>query len=1725
MRSKRRKLFVAKHGRFYYMMDGACTTHLLLETIMEETSDDLRSETSGSEYNSGLLTDSMSTVIHVPSYEKNLHTRNGRNLYWNGSGGSGGEINTDPGVHDDDNDSEEDDFTDELDDSDSDSDSDDSADSADSSDSHHRRGDDLGGGLPSRTSSLLQFENLEKHCETIFSKSRPSKCSEYGSSFENKNARTWSTSSKITKSSSQPENLNHFSSHQHHRHDIDDDNDSSSLSSPCSSSSSEMISSDEMLSSSYSSKYNSLPRKSSLRSFRSVDSLTSLQQKREKEQDLLNSMDLSQSLTDDLARLSQEEPEEIPVPARGIYKTMECLSEIQTQALVDDDHVNDEDENDHERSKQSKTNETTKVVRRSAENLSEDSGFGDHVSVHKRPTADESSTIVVVVEEARKVIENSIGEEGCDVVDGVRNQSDAEAEAQRDDEDEEEEELQMTTNTVDDDVDQNDAKFNQQCWQSDPNLLDATYVIETEQKAQVSQQSEECTSTMSSRLPVVSTPNLYNTDEEYHYKGIADDTEASSLLCNESTVSLSRIYSLKRINFGSEGKLSTTSSRGSNVQITTSFINLTTNTSYGSNKGVHFCPVVSEVSWQESSGTEEEEDEEDDRLEEEEISISESDSRAEYSAGDEEEIRLLRPGDLYSRVDQIKDEERDTSSDSRSRDATPPIDELVEKLLSESVSKQARESEKQRLRQAQQRARLDFITSPPPKRGSIAHVMQQRSSSGNENDAVNNNNSSTPTANNQVYNSSSTSHHSNANANVSFAMANDHQGAVDSVANNTTKDKSSSKSSSSSKIGGFLQRFSLKRLSGRKKSKKSGSSSNSSSLSSSSAPPVVVGCVPKEGYVSTSVGEPNSRIVPLSDDGGEYDQVSVSVSVVSSKPPLPPSAPARWRPSNEGSPPPAQDPPGGAPPRSGSGAAAATTTAQAHQLTPAPRGGGHSNATNMLRNTHANIDPNTGIGLLETDIDSNVTSSTSAVNRAANSSSSPSPSPSSGGGNKKSRSLLNLDNGRMSIKQLTPDDRAIKPSSPHHHACNDYRAKSMEFLLDKENQAAIKPPENELQKGNGEKKMSEHELRVQRSLQKLNIPEWYKNSTVPAQGFLLKRHSDAGQNAQSHQHQRWNASTLPSKTTSLSSLGSTLSTTPRSPTSGVLTSPSPTHYAFSRWSTSRLNSGTNSSSTSPCGSARSSFNYRQPYLGWRSQEKLSKPRTPAERLAAGLLPQYQNGSQQSSPSLTEVRTSIKEVTSAIVHYVSGTRESSDRLSPSLRLYADSSSRSTSPRGSTGRLCWLESSFVGSRPLSVPETPSSATADEKTKTIKFEKEPTDELYLNYSANNTQKCNENQTFNNQINGKASSTNKADWKPGSQSQFDIKRRRSEGSALLLQKGVQDRRISYDIYADPVKPMSTAQSNLKLVVQCRYPKCGKTAEPAEAKRSFKVCHNCDYVYCSRECRREHWEKHRKVCLHSRVGELCRRVLSTIKQNEDILLNASTVARRGFLTHGRGCVKFYFHSPQLAEQFANGAAGHPDPVYIKWTNLLPTEMGNDLYAELLRICKSYNPDTRLVIFVAIHVVSEVPTRGAVKWERQIISRCAKTKLSPALTTRNPSLCNLSKESEYPETLILTSLPGSQGTQKDRQVSFTNIQRHLRQRGVSLRKQFPEVYKKLCNYVEGTDNFTPITIYPVDSASGKNFMCVIMPDAEPEKLNLIPKDNFNVKTIDVSKLKNSPSEL
>ncbi|XP_077254657.1 uncharacterized protein LOC143893308 isoform X3 [Temnothorax americanus] len=875
------------------------------------------------------------------------------------------------------------------------------------------------------------------------------------------------------------------------------------------------------------------------------------------------------------------------------------------------------------------------------------------------------------------------------------------------------------------------------------------------------------------------------------------------------------------------------------------------------------------------------------------------------------------------------------------------------------------------------------------------------------------------------------------------------------------------------------------------------------------------------------------------------------------------------------------------------------------------------------------------VGLLETDLDEAVISTSyngttytagpTAVSAAAaaTAAAAAAAAAAAGAGGKKTRSLLDLNHTSAAAPRPRPEHALHVPQSPvgatHRSPRDDVASaatsaihqrphKSMEFLLDKENLHFVKPPENELQKV-GERVPSEHELRVQRSLQRLNVPDWYKNSPAARDGFRLKRHSDASQ------HGGWRA--LGSKTTSLSSLSSSSN---RQPTTGVLLSPSPTPPVFSRWSTSLLNSA----GSSPASSARSSFNHRQPYLGWRSQERLTNPRTPAERLAQGILPQLQAANkqqqqqqQQTTNQQLEVRNSIKEVTSAIVHYVQSGQEvgggGGGRLSPRSRPedWDDrGGARSTSPRGSV-RLCWMESSFVGTRPVDSPETPMSLATDQEagdccnaagTESCSCQDSAASGLYLDLTPSrddlrhqhlqtssagpsptsssnyhhhrhhqHRQHRQQQQQHQQQRHHRESAKSVMDVHQATvddQRNFypgELVRRKSEGSdtlpasravaassSSLMPRGSgggggggggggsvqpRHRRVSFDNAQDSTTNGSSAMDK---VVRCRNNKCGNSTTLAEARRTYKSCHNCTCLYCSRECRRAHWQRHRRTCLHSRAGSLCRQVLSSAKEDPATLKHISALARRGYAAHGRGAVKCFFSSPEAAERFVgNGFADLGEPTYVRWSDLLPGEMGAELYAELMRLCKTYNPEARLVLYVAVCVVSEVPTSGAVRWERQLVSRCAKIRLDGAAkqhassSSASPqarrrlsqqlapaSPCNITREMDSPETLVLTSLPGNNGQntpRKAREISFTNIQRQLRLRGVSLRRHFPQVYRKLCSYVDGSvDKFAPVTIYPRDQASGKSFMCIIMLDAEPERLQLLPTDSSRVRTVDIS---------
>lgn len=897
-------------------------------------------------------------------------------------------------------DDDEDDFTDEEEEDDDDEEDDDEEEdeeitneSEDGDPDDRVRRHAASDGYPSRTNSLLQFENLEKHYENIFQQQRPTAdLYDLSGVYENRApSRSWRF-----RSSSQPENLNHF-------HDIDDDNDSSSLSSTCSSSSSSLLSSDEILSSSHSSRYDSLSRRLSLRSFRSIDSLTSLHQKHEKEHELLHTAELSQSLNDNISKLHSQPPDEIPVPARGLYKTVECLSEIPSCGFRNETVAPRKEE----AADADLCHQQPPKTRRSTENLSEDSGFGDHITKEsKNACADEypstrgADTVPAVEEEPRPAEPDA---------DDGQNATPREGRTPP---------LPPPPSFVD-----ADAIFSGSggggagsSWQSDPNLLNATFVICDGARGDVSwcdgaDAADQCpvneaADEMASRPTVASTPNLYHEQDDdpvYHYR--ADQRLAAD--CGDSTVSLSRVYSLKRINFVSESELAPVGSRGSNVQIMTSFVSLTNGAPPHNGKGVHFCPVVAEVNWRDS-----------------------------YSSDSDVAEPLLDEGSDYEVPCDRSRSAPDVSMDreAEEREFSPPLDVLVEKLLSDSVT---RRNERELEQRAQQRARLDLITSPPPSRGG----------------AANNNNSKSSSSLNES-SSSSWSSPSRTPLNASYHSA-AFEGAMDSNSGGASggpADKGSAssptKSSPVGKLGGFFQRFSLKRLSGRKSKKKA--------AAAAAAPPVVVGVLPKAGNV-----EANSRIIPLT---GEYEREGRtgeprSGSVICSKPPLPPAPPpigARRRPSEGGT--------------SAQTTLDAATLKQPSLSQYSPQFGSDSQTTpTMLRKTAATaacIDRRSpssphraaGGGLLETDIDSNVTLSTSNVSGVGNVTSSPANS-------KKSRSLLNLDNGRLSLlpstaaKAAAATDAMKAAGGSPHHGCNDYRAKSMEFLLDKENQAAVKVSE------------------------------------------------------------------------------------------------------------------------------------------------------------------------------------------------------------------------------------------------------------------------------------------------------------------------------------------------------------------------------------------------------------------------------------------------------------------------------------------------------------------------------------------------------------------------------------------------------------------------------------------------------------------------------------------
>ncbi|KAA0188494.1 hypothetical protein HAZT_HAZT006073 [Hyalella azteca] len=371
--------------------------------------------------------------------------------------------------------------------------------------------------------------------------------------------------------------------------------------------------------------------------------------------------------------------------------------------------------------------------------------------------------------------------------------------------------------------------------------------------------------------------------------------------------------------------------------------------------------------------------------------------------------------------------------------------------------------------------------------------------------------------------------------------------------------------------------------------------------------------------------------------------------------------------------------------------------------------------------------------------------------------------------------------------------------------------------------------------------------------------------------------------------------------------------------------------------------------------------------------------------------------------------------------------------------------------------------------------------------------------------------------------------------------------------------------------------------VVKCRNPTCNKLSDTEELRILFKSCHNCGSSYCSRVCRRSHWEKHKKICQKIRANNAAREIVSMVRDKEVSLDAASAVGRRGALGLGRGVVKMFFPDIPSAESFVEGNYT-PSMHYHTASNLMPNEMSPDVYRSLMEMCRNYNIESKFILYVSICINNEI-TSGPSKCKRENVSRAAKIKLyeppkvcekqiafrpadkpvsstfkgsenepkeskglrfltfapdtreggghierqkTPTAPFRTPlgdtedDETGSTSASDDLETLILTpAQPMNVSARENRSMAFHNIVRHLRTRGVLLRTQYPDLYHQLDVYADSGETFAPMTIRPKDAVTGRPFVCVIMPQPDPQYVRKLMATSSNVRKIDVMKAPSS----
>lgn len=163
--------------------------------------------------------------------------------------------------------------------------------------------------------------------------------------------------------------------------------------------------------------------------------------------------------------------------------------------------------------------------------------------------------------------------------------------------------------------------------------------------------------------------------------------------------------------------------------------------------------------------------------------------------------------------------------------------------------------------------------------------------------------------------------------------------------------------------------------------------------------------------------------------------------------------------------------------------------------------------------------------------------------------------------------------------------------------------------------------------------------------------------------------------------------------------------------------------------------------------------------------------------------------------------------------------------------------------------------------------------------------------------------------------------------------------------------------------------------------------------------------------------------------------------------------------------------------------------LYVSRSDLLPQEMGSDVFSQVRSFCDKYNPERKFILLAAITVTNDI----AQALDREVVVRGAKMHLSPSMPEDDVQTLILTISKTDPQT-------GDpiQSTKEERRKGLSGVIEQLSTRGVDVEKQYPHTFRKITKFVEENEPFTPISIFPTDQRNGRVFMCIILPWADAD---------------------------